>query len=107
MDMSIRNTAGPNGHQAVALRVGGDQSAFSGLSIEGYQVPILLQTYLFQTQRICSEVETKSTKRKLNSLSHECLLDLLWSECVKSRLAIERNIVLCFSCVFILTRERI
>lgn len=67
MDMSIRNTAGPNGHQAVALRVGGDQSAFSGLSIEGYQVPILLQTYLFQTQRICSEIETKS-------LSHECLI---------------------------------
>jgi hypothetical protein len=35
------------------------------------------------------------------------MLDLLWSECVKSRLAIERNIVICFSCVFILTRERI
>ncbi len=74
MDMSIRNTAGPNGHQAVALRVGGDQSAFSGLSIEGYQVPILLQTYLFQIQRICSEIETKTTKKKLNSLSHECLI---------------------------------
>jgi hypothetical protein len=74
MDMSIRNTAGPNGHQAVALRVGGDQSAFSGLSIEGYQVPILLRTYMFQTQKICSEIETKSTKMKLNSLSHECLI---------------------------------
>jgi hypothetical protein len=31
------------------------------------------------------------------------MLDLLLSECVKSRLAIERNIVICFSCVFILT----
>jgi pectin methylesterase-like acyl-CoA thioesterase len=38
MDMTIRNTAGPNGHQAVAMRIGGDQSAFAGLSIEGYQV---------------------------------------------------------------------
>ncbi|CAK9871325.1 unnamed protein product [Sphagnum jensenii] len=45
MDMSIRNTAGPNGHQAVALRVGGDQSAFSGLSIEGYQDTLYAYTF--------------------------------------------------------------
>jgi pectin methylesterase-like acyl-CoA thioesterase len=58
MDMSIRNTAGPNGHQAVALRVGGDQSAFSGLSIEGYQVRILLQT--------CFKLKTFAVKLKPN-----------------------------------------
>ncbi|KAE9593703.1 putative pectinesterase [Lupinus albus] len=36
-DMSFRNTAGPVNHQAVALRVDSDQSAFFRCSIEGYQ----------------------------------------------------------------------
>jgi pectinesterase len=37
-NLTIRNTAGPHGHQAVALRVTSFQSAFTWLSIEGYQV---------------------------------------------------------------------
>jgi len=36
--MTIRNTAGPEGEQAVALRAGGDQQAFSNVNLEGYQV---------------------------------------------------------------------
>ncbi|KAK4273421.1 hypothetical protein QN277_021828 [Acacia crassicarpa] len=36
-DMSFRNTAGPENHQAVALRVDSDQSAFFRCSIEGHQ----------------------------------------------------------------------
>ncbi|GLT37981.1 hypothetical protein SLA2020_122600 [Shorea laevis] len=36
-DMTFRNTAGPKNHQAVALRVDSDQSAFYRCSIEGYQ----------------------------------------------------------------------
>ncbi|KFK27309.1 hypothetical protein AALP_AA8G365700 [Arabis alpina] len=36
-DMTIRNTAGPENHQAVALRSDSDMSAFYKRSIEGYQ----------------------------------------------------------------------
>ncbi|KAH9689523.1 putative pectinesterase/pectinesterase inhibitor 22 [Citrus sinensis] len=36
-DMTFRNTAGPQNHQAVALRVDSDQSAFFRCSVEGYQ----------------------------------------------------------------------
>lgn len=36
-DMTFRNTAGPQNHQAVALRVDSDRSAFYRCSMEGYQ----------------------------------------------------------------------
>lgn len=36
-DITIRNTAGPNNHQAVALRSGSDLSVFYRCSFEGYQ----------------------------------------------------------------------
>ena len=36
-DITFRNTAGPQNHQAVALRVGSDLSVFYQCSIEGYQ----------------------------------------------------------------------
>ncbi|CAK9234546.1 unnamed protein product [Sphagnum troendelagicum] len=57
MDMTIRNTAGPNGHQAVAMRIGGDQSAFAGLSIEGYQDTLYAYT-LRQFYTDCSILGT-------------------------------------------------
>uniref|UniRef100_A0ACD5VWX6 Uncharacterized protein n=1 Tax=Avena sativa TaxID=4498 RepID=A0ACD5VWX6_AVESA len=36
-DLTIRNTAGPAAHQAVALRVDSDRSAFFRVSVEGHQ----------------------------------------------------------------------
>ncbi|CAB4270505.1 unnamed protein product [Prunus armeniaca] len=37
MDIGFENTAGPNNRQAVALSVGGDQSAFHRKNIKGQQ----------------------------------------------------------------------
>ncbi|XP_039846939.1 pectinesterase-like [Panicum virgatum] len=36
-DLTIRNTAGPEAHQAVALRVDSDRSAFFRVAVEGHQ----------------------------------------------------------------------
>ena len=36
-DLTIRNTAGPAAHQAVALRVDSDRSAFFRVAVEGHQ----------------------------------------------------------------------
>lgn len=43
-DMTIQNTAGAAGEQAVALRAGGDQQAFSNVYLEGYQVLVMLNS---------------------------------------------------------------
>jgi pectin methylesterase-like acyl-CoA thioesterase len=55
-DMTIQNTAGPAGEQAVALRAGGDQQAFSNLNIEGYQVLVMSNssTQISLVQYFCS-----------------------------------------------------
>jgi pectinesterase len=42
--MTIRNTAGAEGEQAVALRAGGDQQAFSNVNLEGYQDTLYAHT---------------------------------------------------------------
>ncbi|GAA0146575.1 esterase [Lithospermum erythrorhizon] len=43
--MTIRNTAGPDGHQAVALRVQGDMTAVFDCSLEGFQDTLYYHTF--------------------------------------------------------------
>lgn len=60
--MTIRNTAGAVGQQAVALRASGDQQAFANMNLEGYQVSYQLKIF--------------SSRISLNSLSLSLITSL-------------------------------
>ncbi|XP_071736174.1 pectinesterase 2-like [Rutidosis leptorrhynchoides] len=60
-DITFRNTAGPEGHQAIALLSGSDQSAFYRCSFEGYQDTLYTIAY-HQFYKECQIAKSLSGK---------------------------------------------
>ena len=59
MNMTFRNTAGPAAHQAVALRVDSDRSAFFRVAVEGHQDTLYAHSLrqLYRDCRIAGTVD--------------------------------------------------
>jgi len=65
-NLTIQNTAGSNAHEAVALRVTSQQSAFTWLSIEGYQVTFL--PLIFNRSKWTKVITLKFIRIEMNHL---------------------------------------